>query len=172
MEIPATYDALRTALDGTLERLAGRLGGRLGAYAFVGADLFVFAGRVLSDARVPPGVRGEILAAALYVASPVDLVPETLFGPAGLVDDAVVLSRLFDVLLNGVEIAVARDLWPGDPAVLDRIQTAAKDGRRVFARGLEDGVRRLFERGALLLRREVGRAIGRLPGPRLTGARA
>ena len=167
MEIPGSYDSLRALLDRALGRLAGRQGVRLGAYAFAGADLFVFLGRVLADRRVPPVLRGEILASALYIASPFEVVPESLFGPEGLVDDAVVATRLFDVLLNGVDIQLARELWPGDAAVLDRLQAAARDGRRVFATGLETGVRRLMRSGATLFRREIGRALGRLPGPRL-----
>jgi len=35
---------------------------------------------------------GSIALAVLYVASPVDVLPEVLLGVAGLVDDAVVLS--------------------------------------------------------------------------------
>ncbi len=43
---------------------------------------------------------GSLALAVLYVASPIDLVPEALLGVAGLVDDAVVLSFVATRLLG------------------------------------------------------------------------
>jgi uncharacterized membrane protein YkvA (DUF1232 family) len=143
MEIPGTYEGLRERITAAFVRLGGRFGARLGRYALAAPDLFVLAGRVLADGRVPARTRGEIIGAALYLASPVDLIPEAVFGPIGLVDDALVATRLFDVLLNGVEVGIVREHWPGDAEVLDALQAFARDGRRTFAAGFGSGVRRI-----------------------------
>jgi uncharacterized membrane protein YkvA (DUF1232 family) len=153
----------------TIQRLAawvtgGRFGDRFAAYALAGPDLLILASRVLRDGRVPRIIRGEIVAAAVYLASPIELIPEVLFGPFGLVDDAVVAARLFDVLLNRVEPDVVRELWPGDRAVLETLQAAAADARRVFAGGLRRGVR-------VLLRRGRDQLFGRLNDARIEASR-
>jgi len=42
--------------------------------------------------RIPPRGLFAMGAAALYLVSPIDLVPEAILGPLGLVDDAGVLA--------------------------------------------------------------------------------
>lgn len=141
------YEALHASLRRLLARAGGgKLGDRLAAYALAGADLVVYARRVLADERVPRDLRGEVLAGLLYVALPFDVVPESLFGPAGLVDDALVLTRVLDALLNRVEEPIARELWPGDRAVLEAARGIAADGRRLFGAGFRPGARLLARR--------------------------
>lgn len=41
-----------------------------------------------------------IVVAALYMLSPVDLIPEIILGPLGLVDDAAALTLIFSILYN------------------------------------------------------------------------
>jgi uncharacterized membrane protein YkvA (DUF1232 family) len=166
------YDALRERIGAAFAALAGRLGERFAAYALAAPDLAVLYWRVVFDERVPRARRGELIAAALYVLSPIDVVPEALFGPIGLVDDAAVASRLFDVLLNGVPPEVVREHWPGDRATLARLRDLAARARRAFAggRGLGAGVRRLFRRGAAEVVRRLG-ALGVSRGHRAVARR-
>ncbi|HEY0814904.1 MAG TPA: YkvA family protein [Pseudonocardia sp.] len=44
--------------------------------------------------RIPPRGVFAMGAAAIYLISPIDLVPEAIFGPLGLVDDAGVLAAV------------------------------------------------------------------------------
>lgn len=41
-----------------------------------------------------------ILLAILYIISPIDIIPEFLFGPVGLIDDAAVLAYLMKLLYD------------------------------------------------------------------------
>ena len=41
-----------------------------------------------------------IILAILYIISPIDLIPESLFGPLGLIDDAAVLAYLIKSLYD------------------------------------------------------------------------
>lgn len=43
----------------------------------------------------------KLLLAGLYLLSPVDLVPEILLGPFGLVDDAGALIYILSLLFSG-----------------------------------------------------------------------
>lgn len=54
-----------------------------------------------------------LVAAALYVVSPVDLVPEALFGVFGLADDAMLVSWLASSLLGDTEAFLAWESGQG-----------------------------------------------------------
>jgi uncharacterized membrane protein YkvA (DUF1232 family) len=141
------YEWIRERVGKAGAVVGGQLGARVTAWAMAGPDLALLAGRVLGDGRVPFRMRGEIVAGALYVLSPVDIVPESLFGPIGLIDDATVLSRMLDTLLNRVPAQVVEEHWPGERAELDRLRDLAKTGRKLFSLGAATGLRTLLARG-------------------------
>ncbi len=64
-------------------------------------DLLVLLLRLARDPRVPWTLKGQLLLAAAYVISPVDLMPEALLGVIGLTDDAGVLALVL-MWLKGV----------------------------------------------------------------------
>ena len=64
-------------------------------------------------------------AAALYLLSPLDLIPD--FIPfVGYVDDVLLAAILMDGVLNYVDRALVMKYWPGSPETLDRIARAAR----------------------------------------------
>lgn len=86
-------------------------------------DLLRLLRRLAADRSLPRGVRGRLTALLVYLASPIDLIPD--FVPVlGYADDAVIVT----VVLRGVVRragwpAVVRH-WPGTPdglAVLRRL---------------------------------------------------
>ncbi len=76
--------------------------------------------RLWREPQVPRRARVALGVAALWVLSPVDLVPEFLpvIGP---LDDAVVVVLALRYALRSVPRAVVEDAWPGSPAVLERL---------------------------------------------------
>ena len=56
--------------------------------------LTLFVGYLTWRYRIPPRGLFAMGAAAIYLISPIDLVPEAIFGPLGLVDDAGVLAAV------------------------------------------------------------------------------
>lgn len=75
---------------------------------------------LLRDARVPRRAKLWLVVAVLWIASPVDLVPE--FIPvAGPLDDAIVAAIALRHLLRCTPKAVMLEHWRGDPAVLERL---------------------------------------------------
>jgi len=63
----------------------------LGVLALLGVAVIGF---VMWRYRIPPRGLFAMGAAALYLISPIDLVPEAILGPLGLVDDAGVLAAV------------------------------------------------------------------------------
>jgi len=88
-------------------------------------DLTVLLFRLLRDPRVPAGGKAIALLGVGYVLSPVDLLPEALFGPIGLVDDLLIVAATLSRVLNYVHPDVVRSHWSGQGDALDAIQRAS-----------------------------------------------
>lgn len=69
---------------------------------------------------VPRRARIAVGIAALWVLSPIDLIPEFLpvIGP---LDDVVVVALLLRYAARSVPRAVLTDAWPGEPRLLERM---------------------------------------------------
>lgn len=91
--------------------LAGR---RTEARALAGfvPDCLVLFKRLLGDPRIPRRRKLVLLAIVLYLASPIDLIPD-FFPGLGQLDDAVVVALGLRYLLRGGREALLEEHWPG-----------------------------------------------------------
>src|SRR5437868_4568050 len=86
----------------------------------------LFAGLV-RDPRVPLPAKIVVGLASLWIASPIDLIPE--FIPViGSVDDAIVAVIAIRVVLAFTSVDVLREHWHGDPRTFDRMLRVAGRG--------------------------------------------
>ena len=83
-------------------------------------NLLVLLRGLLRDPRVPRGSKTWILVAVIWIASPIDLVPEFIpvLGPA---DDLIVAALVLRHVLKRTDRSLLAEHWRGDPAILDRI---------------------------------------------------
>ena len=107
-------------------------------------DLTILLLRLLRDERVSVGDKGIALVGLAYVLSPIDLMPEFIFGPFGLIDDLVVISATLLRLVNHVHPDVVRCHWSGQGDALEVIHRVAAWCERQFAGRLPRVVRRLL----------------------------
>ena len=72
------------------------------------------------DPRVPRGSKVLLALGAVWIASPIDLVPEfvPLLGP---LDDAVVAALVLRHILRRAGPEIVTEHWRGDPATLARL---------------------------------------------------
>jgi uncharacterized membrane protein YkvA (DUF1232 family) len=110
-------------------------------------DLTILMLRLLRDERVSLGDKGIALAGIAYVLSPIDLMPEFLFGPIGLLDDLVVIAATLSRLVNHVHPDVVRSHWSGRGDALEVIQRVSAWCERQFTGRLQSVVRRLLRSG-------------------------
>lgn len=83
-------------------------------------NLVVLFKGLLGDPAVPTSSKVLLVLAVVWIASPVDLIPE--FVPiAGPLDDAIVAALVLRYILRRTEADVLRRHWRGDQAVLDRL---------------------------------------------------
>ena len=76
--------------------------------------------RLRQDPRVPRRARIAVVVAGLWVASPIDLIPEFLpvIGP---LDDVVVVALLLRYAARQVPRDVLFEAWPDEPGMLERL---------------------------------------------------
>jgi uncharacterized membrane protein YkvA (DUF1232 family) len=69
---------------------------------------------------VPRRAKVALLVAIIWVASPIDLLPEFLpvIGP---LDDVVAVILLLRYAARSIPRATLLEAWPGDPALLERV---------------------------------------------------
>ena len=83
-------------------------------------DCVTTARRLRNDPRVPRRAKLAVGFAALWVLSPIDLIPEFLpvIGP---LDDIVVVALALRYAARTIPRDVLHDAWPGNPALLDKV---------------------------------------------------
>jgi uncharacterized membrane protein YkvA (DUF1232 family) len=76
--------------------------------------------RLRKDPRVPRSAKVAVAIAAVWVLSPIDLIPEFLpvIGP---LDDVVVVALALRYAARRVPEEAIREAWPGEPRLLDRL---------------------------------------------------
>lgn len=86
-------------------------------------DLVVLLLRLVRDPRVPAGAKAVALLGVGYALSPIDLVPEILFGPLGFLDDLLIATASVSWVVNHVHPDLVRAHWPGSGDVLDVVKS-------------------------------------------------
>jgi uncharacterized membrane protein YkvA (DUF1232 family) len=94
-------------------------------YILLLPDIMALFVRLMADPRVSSQLKAEIAAASAYIIIPIDLMPEAVMGPAGLIDDAIVgvlaLNRVIKVMGQTGE-DVLRQNWDGDEDILKVVE--------------------------------------------------
>jgi uncharacterized membrane protein YkvA (DUF1232 family) len=88
-------------------------------------DIGRLIARLAVDPSLPRTAKIALAAAAVYLLSPLDLIPD--FIPlVGYLDDVVLAAILIDGILNYVDRALVLKYWPGTPQSLERLARAAR----------------------------------------------
>ena len=102
-----------------------RSGGGLRQLLWLLPHLLQLIVRLARDPRVSGRTKSVLAGVAIYLASPVDLVPD--FIPLlGYLDDVLLVAIVLDGLINHVDRAVLLEHWPGDAQSLDRMCRIAR----------------------------------------------
>jgi uncharacterized membrane protein YkvA (DUF1232 family) len=136
-----SYDRLRATV---IERRPG-VGSGLRDVLMVLPDLTVLLFRLTRDPRVPIGAKIIAGLGVAYILSPIDLLPEILLGPIGLIDDLLVVATALSRLLKSVHPDIVREHWSGQGDALDAIHRVTSWADTQLTSRLPDAVRRLFK---------------------------
>jgi uncharacterized membrane protein YkvA (DUF1232 family) len=104
--------------------VTGRGGAAREVTAFLPNLVLLFRG-LATDERVPRRAKVALFVGGLYLAVPIDLVPD--FIPiAGQADDAIVAAAVLRFVLASTARSVLYQHWRGDPRTLDRVLAIAR----------------------------------------------
>jgi uncharacterized membrane protein YkvA (DUF1232 family) len=82
-------------------------------------NLIRLIAKLVTDPMLPRAAKIALAAAMVYLASPLDLLPDVI--PfLGYLDDLLLASVVVDGLLNYVDRALILKYWPGTPDSLER----------------------------------------------------
>lgn len=104
-------------------------------------NIVKLVGRLLADPRVPRRSKIALGAAAAYVASPIDLIPEVV-PVIGWADDIIVLMMAIDALISRSGKEIVEEHWDGPVDLLSLIEDVLGLARTVVPKRL----RSLFDR--------------------------
>jgi uncharacterized membrane protein YkvA (DUF1232 family) len=91
-------------------------------------DCVILTRRLRRDPRVPGRAKLAVAFAALWVLSPIDLIPEFLpvIGP---LDDVVVVALALRYAGRRVPRAALLEAWPGNPDLIQRLLDGPRPSR-------------------------------------------
>jgi uncharacterized membrane protein YkvA (DUF1232 family) len=102
-------------------------------------DLGRLIARLVADPVLPRPAKLALGAAMLYLASPIDLVPD--FIPfLGYLDDVLVAALIVDAIVTYVDRPLILKYWPGTELGLERVARAARIMSSWVPRRLKDRV--------------------------------
>jgi uncharacterized membrane protein YkvA (DUF1232 family) len=114
-------------------------------YLMYAPDLFHLLVRLSLDQEVPAEQKVKLLAAIAYFISPIDLMPEALLGPLGLVDDIAVAAWVLNSVVNQTDPEIVRRFWAGDDDSLEVIQRILAEADNMIGSGLWEKVKKKFQ---------------------------
>lgn len=91
-------------------------------------DLFRLFARLMFDERVSLATKGDVLLAIAYLIVPIDLLPESILGPIGYLDDAAILASQLAGFVDGRSIHpdLLREHWSGSEEQLMFVMNACQ----------------------------------------------
>jgi uncharacterized membrane protein YkvA (DUF1232 family) len=87
-------------------------------------DLLILLRRLTADRTLPRGIRVRLVLLLIYLASPIDLVPDFL-PVIGYADDAIILALVLRSVIRKAGHGPLERHWPGTPAGLALIRRLA-----------------------------------------------
>lgn len=104
-------------------------------------NIVKLVGRLLSDPRVPRRSKIALGAAAAYVASPIDLIPDVI-PVVGWADDVLFLLMAIDGLISRSGPEIVEEHWDGPVDLLQLIEDVLAVARGIVPRK----IRGIFDR--------------------------
>lgn len=115
------YDRIRSSIDRAL-RSRGETFGKAGEYLLLAPDVFILLWRLSRDPRVNSQHKMLLGTGIAYYLLPLDMMPEALIGPIGLVDDLVLGVYILNTVLSDTDESIVLEHWSGSQDLLAMIR--------------------------------------------------
>ncbi len=127
-------------------------------------NVAILVGKLAMDKRIPSETKITLGAAALYLVSPIDGIPD--FIPIlGHLDDVIMVLLIVDGIVNHVDRDIVREHWRGAPGTLERVGGIARTLTSFILEAIRE---RFFERAFHSKAAKPFHALSRRLGTRST----
>jgi len=99
-------------------------------------DFFHLLVKLSLDPRVDYMKKAKLLFAITYFFSPVDLLPEIIFGPLGYLDDIALTAYVLNDFINNNESELLYEHWSGKSDILASVQNVLTSANNFLGEGL------------------------------------
>jgi len=136
------YKKLRSKIRDWLNN--GGASSRWSEYIMLAPDLFHLLIKLTADPRTPIKEKAKLAALLFYFISPIDLIPEVIFGPVGFLDDLLISAWVLSGMINNTDPAIVRKYWAGDGDLLTVIHRLLALAECIPGRTLWNRLKRRF----------------------------
>ena len=105
-------------------------------------DFFHLMVKLSLDKRVPQEKKVKLVAAILYFISPIDFLPEMIFGPVGYMDDLALAAYVLNDFINTGDLDILYEHWAGESDILASIQNVLTVADHYLGKGLWQRIKR------------------------------
>jgi len=119
-----------------LRKKVSKYCGKYSDIILLAPDLFMLLVRLMKDKRIPAEHKGFLAATIAYFISPIDIIPEALFGPFGYTDDIIITVIVLNKIINEVSEEVVVENWSGRGDILALIQNILTISRKIIGKNL------------------------------------
>jgi uncharacterized membrane protein YkvA (DUF1232 family) len=117
-----------------------------GEYLMLAPDLFHLLCRLSADPAVNIKDKAKLGAAIAYFVSPMDLVPEMILGPVGLLDDLALSAYVLNSILNNTDPEVIQRNWAGEGDILEIVKNIIGMADEMVGSGLVKKLKALISK--------------------------
>ncbi|MEJ2614483.1 MAG: DUF1232 domain-containing protein, partial [Ignavibacteriaceae bacterium] len=128
------YKKIRKKINDWLESSTGK-NQQWSEYILLAPDLFHLLTKLSIDKEIPESKKIKLYAAIAYFISPIDLLPEALFGPVGFLDDITLSAYVLNDIINNVDPKIVTRNWAGDKDILVLIKTIIANANNFLGSG-------------------------------------
>jgi len=105
-------------------------------FILLAPDFFHLLCKLMVDKDVPLANKAKLAAAIAYFISPLDVIPEAIFGPVGYLDDIALTAFVLNNLINEIDPQIITRNWAGERELLNLIKTILVNSDKFLGRGL------------------------------------
>ena len=136
------YQKMRTDIRAWLQTKAGKAY-KWSEYLLLAPDLFHLLAKLAMDKDIPSKEKAKIAGALAYFISPIDLVPEALFGPIGYLDDVALAAYVINSVMKNCDDTIITRHWAGEEDVLKLVQQIVDVGADMLGNKIWDKLKKL-----------------------------
>jgi uncharacterized membrane protein YkvA (DUF1232 family) len=113
-------------------------------YILLAPDMFHLLTKLSIDKDIPQSKKIKVFAAIAYFISPIDLLPESILGPAGFLDDIALSAYVLNDIINNIDPKIVVRNWAGDRDILTLVKTILANANEFLGGRILQKIKRKF----------------------------